>query len=154
LVIHSFFYVTLFIIFLLFLFYFCGVCSNLAWVSSSSYSVNTYHSFSRFTVLKRPSRLHFLNKFMNICCAWKCVPRKFTKKLSPILSIGATCHIGFVKKTCFSTVYRTISTHSNNQYLIRCQKQLQSCLNNFSRQLAVALGDKSCSSCREPSNDN
>jgi hypothetical protein len=42
------------------------------------------------------------------------------------------------RKTCCSTVYRTISTHThththnNNPYLTRCQTQLHCCTNNFS----------------------
>lgn len=83
--------------------YFCGVCSNLASISSSFSSVNTFSS--RFFW---PNGQHFLNKFLDVPCTWNCVPEKFMTKFSPTLSTGTTFRILFVHK---SHLLNSMSSH-------------------------------------------
>jgi hypothetical protein len=76
--------------------------------------------FIRFLVQKWPGRPDFINKFMDVCCAWNCDPWKLTTKFSPTLSSGTTLHIRIIQKNKLSnSISEHIHTYNNNQHLTR-----------------------------------
>jgi hypothetical protein len=90
---------------------FCGVCCNLASISSSFFLISTRRFLACFL-----SRCHPVNTILLISswmplCAWKFVPEKFTTKFS---------------QTRCSTLYQTISTHTTitSRYLTWLRAQL------------------------------
>jgi hypothetical protein len=69
---------------------FCGVCPDLALVSSGFSSVSTRTFLPGVLSGSDSVDLTFISKFVCTSCAWNCDPWEFTTKLSPILSSGTT----------------------------------------------------------------
>jgi hypothetical protein len=71
---------------------FSGVCSDLAPISSSFYSVSAWHSLVGFLSRSDPVDLTLL-MFMDTCCVWNHDPWTFTTKFSLTVSSRTSFHI-------------------------------------------------------------
>jgi hypothetical protein len=117
---------------------FCGVCSNLAHISSVFSALSTLRFFSRFLVRERawPSRPdsliksdlpgHFWtrNRFIDACCAWS---QGVYEIFSNTFYRNDISHRFIQKNTLFNNISNHIHTHYHQYFT-----QLYCCVNYFS----------------------